>query len=85
MAKNCNYLKFYVPSVSEKRRPVRPHPGVRYRHVDKATRCVEGTSLGTATVRRAVHNRTSDDNWGRELYKENETIIQTQKLTSIHS
>ena len=75
---NCNYLKFYVTSLSEKRKPVRPHPGVRFRHVDKATRYGDGTSAETATVRRAVHNRTSDDNWGRELYKENETIIQIQ-------
>ena len=57
---------------------MRPHPGVRFRHVDKATRYGDGTSAETATVRRAVHNRTSDDNWGRELYKENETIIQIQ-------
>ena len=63
---------------------MRPHPGVRFRHVDKATRCVEGTSLETATVRRVVHNRTPDENWGRNLYKEDETT-QTAKLTSNHS
>ena len=71
---NCNYLKFYVPSLSEKRRPVRPHPGVRFRHVDKATRYGEGTSAETATVRRVVHNRMTDESCGRNLYKENETL-----------
>ena len=54
---NCNYLKFYVPSLSEKRKPVRPYPGVWFRHVDKATRLGEGTSAETATFRRVVHNR----------------------------
>ena len=66
---NCNYLKFYVPSLSEKRRPVRPHPGVRYRHVDKATRYGDGTSAETATVRRAVQNRTSDEQLGRNVQR----------------
>ena len=71
---NCNYLKFYVPSLSEKRKPVRPYPGVWFRHVDKATRFAEGTSAETATVRRVVHHRMTDESCGRSLYKENETL-----------
>ena len=37
-SQNCNYLKFYVSKMSERRRPLRPQPVVRGRHVEKATR-----------------------------------------------
>ena len=76
---NCNYLKIYVPKTDKKRRPVRPHCGVRSLQVEKAT-CVCRYMLSLPRfVRTTITSRLISR--GRKCEVEIETIIKSTNLT----
>ena len=81
---NCNYLKFCVSKLSDRRRPLRPHPVVRGRHVDKATR-YEMTHLlnlpqffGSCMIARAM--KVGAENCIKKMRQ-----YPNSKLTTIHA
>ena len=63
--------------MSERRRPERPHCGVRLLRVEKAIR-FNMIHIKPATVLQDAHKSAPDESRGRDTKVENETISQTQ-------
>ena len=76
-SQNCNYLKFCVPMTSERRKPLRPQPAVRNRHVEKATRSCRCTINLPQFFRLRIKARLMKVG-AENMWIENETIIQIQ-------